>query len=400
MTIERLGLFGFRNFKSVSDIQFPPQALLVAAAPNATGKTNFLESIVMLLRGKSWRATSEECTQWEQLGFMVEGVVRRGDGIDSNLRVSYQCSSQRLKVEEDKAPASIVTFYSHYPFTLFLPEDTLLLIRGPAHRRTFLNHVLVVVPHYLSALVQYQRALKQRNALLKHARLPEEVQVWTELLADHALILWKHRENLAMFLHNHLTDAYERISGERAVFAVKLSFGSTRPESFQEALLSSFDHERRYGYTLSGPHRDDLIITVEGKPVHAVFSRGQIRSLVVALKLLACAYMEHVTGEEPLLLLDDALSELDEGRQQAFLEHLPTTQLLLTCTALPSSLRSRSDVHWLDLQSIIDSRFRYRGISPVDKVLSSSNLRAEEEEVTLSVPDRHTQPAGEAVKAS
>ncbi len=381
MHIERLGLLGFRNFQHVTDIHFPHDALSVVAAPNATGKTNFLESIVVLLRGRSWRATSEACTQWGQNGFMVEGILRRGGDIRNHLRVAYALSSKKIKIEENKAPTSVVAFYSHYPFVLFLPEDTLLFTRGPAQRRTFLNHVLVVVPQYLSALVQYQRALRQRNALLKHARTVEEVRIWTDILVEQALMLWKHRESVAVFLDNHLGDMYEQVSGERATLHIRLAAGTGRPDTFRQALLSLFDQERRAGYTLSGPHRDDLVIAVEGKPVYAVFSRGQMQSLVIALTLLAHAYMEHVTGEKPLLLLDDVLSELDEQRQRALLGHLPGGQLLLTCTTLPALLRERSDVHWLDVRSLIDSRFSRLRVHSTTAHAASLPITDETEEV-------------------
>lgn len=357
MHIEQLGLFGFRNFKRVTNIAFPSHGFLVAVAPNATGKTNFLESIVMLLRGKSWRATHEECTQWHQSGFVVEGAVLRDHDARAELRVSYHLSFRKLKVEEDGVPASIVAFYSHYPFVLFLPEDTLLFTRGPAQRRTFLNHVLTVVPHYLSALVQYQRALKARNALLKRVRTPAEAQVWTDVLAEHAAVLWKHRESAAAFFQGHLRDMYEQVSGERCDFTVTLRRGvSSSQYSFRDTLRSSFHNEKKYGYTLFGPHLDDLVVTVGERLPHAAFSRGQMRGLVMALKLLARSYMENVTGETPLLLLDDVLSELDHERQRVFLDNLPHDQLLLTCTTVPPSLKSRSDVQWLDMRSIVDSR--------------------------------------------
>jgi DNA replication and repair protein RecF len=359
MHIEQLGLFGFRNFRRVADVSFSPQGLLVAAAPNATGKTNFLESIVMLLRGKSWRGTHEECTQWDQSGFIIEGVMQRGYEARSDLRVSYHLSSKKLRVEEDGVPASVVTFYSHYPFVLFLPEDTFLLTRGPAQRRTFLNHVLVVVPQYLSALVQYQRALRHRNALLKRARTFQEVRVWTDILVEHALVLWRYRESFTAFLQSQLRETYERVSGEHSPLTVTLRPGISGPlESFRQALDASFSREQKFGYTLSGPHLDDLIITTGDRPAQAVLSRGQVRGVVIALKLLARGYMENVTGERPLLLLDDVLSELDQQRQRIFLESLPTAQLLLTCTALPSSLKGRSDVQWLDLRPLITARAR------------------------------------------
>ncbi|MCH8748634.1 hypothetical protein IH781_02690, partial [Patescibacteria group bacterium] len=165
MNITSLTLHNFRNFWQSPEIDLPRGALLVAAAPNATGKTNFLESLVVLLRGKSWRGATEDCVRWGQESFTVRGEVEHG-GIKSQLAVRYHRPTKKLRIEEDGSPASPITFFSHYPFILFLPEDSFLFAGGPALRRNFLNQTLVCSPAYVSALVQYQRALRQRNAAL------------------------------------------------------------------------------------------------------------------------------------------------------------------------------------------------------------------------------------------
>lgn len=168
MYINQLSLHHFRNFEDVESVEFPDKALLVAAAPNATGKTNFLEAMVTLLRGKSWRANLAECVQWGADGFLLQGQMSYREG-QANVAVRYHVPTKKVRIEEDGLPASLVTFYNRYPIVLFLPEDTFLFNRGPEQRRNFFNHTLVSLPSYLASLVQYQRALKQRNALLKQA---------------------------------------------------------------------------------------------------------------------------------------------------------------------------------------------------------------------------------------
>lgn len=352
MDIKRLSLTYFRNFARVDEVFLPPGALLVAAAPNASGKTNFLESIAVLLRGRSWRSGIERCVQWGKEGFALQADIRHKESAHVRIGAYYQLGSKGLRLEENDVPASVVTYYGRYPLVLFLAEDTFLFARGPEQRRNFINSVLVGIPSYVAALVHYMRALKQRNAALKRAGASSEVQVWTTPLVEQATTIWKHRESFTAFLNTHLNELYAQLVGESLDFQVRLA---TRVHSheLEQKLREVFSEEQRLGHTVLGPHRDDLVITVHNRLVQDVLSQGQMRSLVLALKIVAHRFLAHTTQEQPLLLLDEALSELDEKRQQQLLKHLPHTQTLLTCTSVPKGLQEREDVHLLDLRLIL-----------------------------------------------
>lgn len=354
MNITKLALYNFRNFTQVDEIVLPVDSLLIAAAPNATGKTNFLEALVMLLRGKSWRAGYAECVQWGQDNFTVRGVVSRTDA-EAELAVQYHEPSRRLRVEENSTPASPVTFYSHYPLILFLPEDTFIFSRGPAARRNFLNRTLISRPQYVAALVQYQRVLKQRNMALKAARQYSDVAAWTDLLVEHGRVLTRQRQEFVVYIKTHVNGIYEQLSAESCDFDVVLHQGE-EDGSLATVLEQSFAHERRYGYTLAGPHRDDVAITTDDRPVAAVLSQGQVRSLVMALKIASWRYIHSVTGEKPIILLDEVLGELDLTRQAALLHHLPTAQAILTCTEIPESVHGHAHAHVLDLRLILPAQ--------------------------------------------
>lgn len=354
MTIKTLRLYNFRNFTSNHEIIFPAEPLLVAAAPNATGKTNFLESLYVLLRGKSFRAPLSDCVQWEQDSFRVEGRVSRGGG-DAYLGVTYNSRERRLSIKEDEVPVSPVTFYSHYPFILFLPEDTFMFTRGPVSRRNFLNTVLVSSPAYVSALVQYNRVLKQRNAVLRQVTDRSHIEAWTNLLVEYATTIWNNRRSLVQFLQAHVKDLYKNFTGEDMSFVVSLMYGVNDVEKYRAILDEAFPQETKYHYTLYGPHRDDLEVTINGRPAKVVLSRGQLKALVLALKVAGYLYMKQMTNQEPLLLFDEVLSELDEARQRAVLQYLPQAQLLLTCTHLPAQLKRRNDVFMLDLNTILQA---------------------------------------------
>jgi len=208
-------------------------------------------------------------------------------------------------------------------------------------------------PSYLAALVQYQRALKQRNAALKQARSWEELEPWTEALVREAETVWKQRQKFSDFLASHVERLYGEVTGEALSFAVRFVPGVKQTTEYRALLEAAWSEERRYHYTLFGPHRDDVEIVTNDRLVQSVLSRGQMRGLTVALKLASWHYLRQTTGEAPLLLLDEVLSELDEGRQERLLTHLPEGQVLLTCTKVPAAVRSISQAQLLDLRNII-----------------------------------------------
>ena len=364
MNVTTLALHNFRNFTQVDEITLPADSLLVAAAPNATGKTNFLEALVVLLRGKSWRASHAECVQWGKESFTVRGTITHDTReAAAHLAVQYYQPQRRLRVEEDGVPASPVTFYSHYPLILFLPEDTFIFSRGPVARRNFLNRILVSRPQYVAALVQYQRVLKQRNMALKSAGSFEDIAVWTDVLVEHADELWRHRLDFVTYTKNHVNEIYEHVSGESASFDLVLE-RDEKEEPLRDTLQRLFPQEKRYGYTLAGPHRDDMVLRHNDRSVSATLSRGQLRSLAVALKVASFRYIHALAHEKPIVLLDDVLSELDAGRQEALLHHLPAAQVIVTCTSVPPTIYSQKNVHALDLSSILSAEAPLPEVSP------------------------------------
>lgn len=352
MHIQSLTLYNFRNFGRVDEIEFPEAPLLIAVAPNATGKTNFIEAIVMLLRGKSFRSHHEDCVQWGEDSFVLQGTIQHLDAT-SRLAIQYHIPSRKLRIEENNIPVSPVTFYAHYPFVLFLPEDTFLFTHGPAVRRNFLNTTLASSSQYISSVVQYYRALRQRNAALKTARSVEDIDAWTELLTIHASAVWAARKAFVLYIENHIEALWADIFGEKLSFDVQLIPGASDVGAYSQLLHEAWEYERKYKYTLYGPHRDDLRVFANGRSVASAFSRGQLRCLAIVLKIAAWHYMKQISRQRPIILFDEALSELDAEHQRSLLEHLPKTQMVLSSTSIPSEVKRKERVHMLDLRTII-----------------------------------------------
>ncbi len=354
MEIKKISLKRFRNLRE-EEIEFPQNGLLVASGANAIGKTNFLESIAVLFRGKSFRTKIENCIAWGSDGLAVKGVVNSKGVGETNLAVRYHKPSRRLRIEEDGEPVSAVSFYAKYPLILFLPTDTLLVLKGPGLRRNFVNQVLVSNQKYIFSLVQYQRALKQRNSVLRSGVNVGMIGPWSNLLAEHAEVLWRFREGLVLFINDNINKIYSELMGEKIDFKIWLNKGVPEGGQFREVLEAMISQDKARGYTVCGPHRDDMEVEVEGKAAKNVLSQGQVRGLVISLKIVAHKYIKQITKNEPLLLLDDVLSELDKERQRALLNNLPYTQTVLTCTYIPETVSLREDAFLLDLGLVAGS---------------------------------------------
>ena len=355
MRIHSFSAHQFRNFPHIDYFELPKAPLVVLVAPNATGKTNFLEAITMMLRARSFRSRADECVMWGSDQFTVKGEMEQG-GLDATLSVQYTKEVKKMHILENGAPVSPITFFGQYPYVLFLPEDAFLFNRGPSGRRNFLNSSLASSGKYLSTIVQYHKVLRQRNASLKNARTPQDINAWTSLLVEYASAVWVDRLEFVAYLHEHVARLYAELFLEYRDISVGLVLGAPSIDSLQEILLESWVYEKKYKHTIYGPHRDDISVTVDGRAASTVFSRGQMRGLVIAMKVASHAFIERRLGRDPILLFDEILSELDPARQETLLNHLPSSQTILTCTSIPDNIRTKSDVASIDIRELMASK--------------------------------------------
>lgn len=350
MRIHSFSAHQFRNFDHIDQLVFPKAPLIAVLAPNASGKTNFLEAIVMMLRAKSFRSRAEECVSWGKDSFVVQGQVD-AEGELLKLSVEYVVAQKKMRIQENGSLVSPVTFFGKYPYVAFLPEDAFLFNRGPVGRRNFLNSALAGSQKYLSSIVQYHRVLRQRNMAIKHAKTFEDIQAWTSLLVEYAQPIWLERLEFVDFLNKRVPSLYKELFFEDRDIQISLTLGAPSTESLGDILYESWEYEKKYKYTLYGPHRDDIAVAVDGRSADAVLSRGQIRGLVIAIKVASRAFIEQRIGRNPILLFDEILSELDPVRQESLLSRLPGSQTILTCTSIPEAIRAKSDVAIIDIRT-------------------------------------------------
>ncbi len=360
MVLSELELQHFRNL-GVQELRFPPEGAAIIGE-NAQGKTNLLEAIYYLESFRSFRgAPDEQLVAFTNLVFHVAGTVAgsvagtvassmagtvAGDEDRPSTRVSaaFDRSRRKKKVTLDGTPASRLTDgLGHLCAVVFSPGDVALVSGGPSIRRRFLNVVLSLnVEGYVVALQRYQKALAQRNASLKAGMGRGAVEVWDEPLVQAGTRVIEERRTWVDDWASAFSEHYSAISGgEGARLRYRASIGTTRnqsiEDSFRDDLAESAEREERQRATVVGPHRDDLTIELGDEAsilsARSYGSGGQQRTAALALRLIEAATVRSKRGTDPLLLLDDAFAELDEGRSERIMELIDkegTGQVILT----------------------------------------------------------------------
>lgn len=321
--------------------------------PNGAGKTNLIEALSILSLTRSCRGNDEaELVTWGAPFYRLKADVLGDDQPARMVEVVSEVTPRKRKtlfVNDIKTAAS--DFVGVVPTVTFLPQDLLLFSGPPAERRKFLDQLLSQVsPEYLMALSQYQHVLQQRNALLKTlAQTGDDasvLDVWDREAARTGAIVTLRRLELIETFSLSFSAELERL-GEvwnGVVLRYDRKTSATTRDALQEELRALFragrDRDILLQGTLNGPHRDDWQVSVDGRDVPSFASRGQERTAVLALLFLQVSYLELARGETPVLLLDDACSELDERHQHALLSGFPRAQVFLTATRLPDHARS------------------------------------------------------------
>ena len=344
MTISHLNLKEFRNFNE-GHLSFRNR-FQIFVGPNAQGKTNILESLYLLSIGKSFRVSDfRDLIRWNSDAGHIKAFIKTNVGEEVREAVLTRDKKHFLK---NGKPASPNQFNS-MPLVLFAPEEILLLRSSPGARRDFIDNLFTKLsPIYGDNLRRYHLALSHRNKLLKKNELDsvsreEQVRFWESPLLEHGDILWKERFRLLTFLNPILERHYRVIAGTE--------FKSARFDYCPNN--DTFDLRRAdeliRGFTLVGPHRDEIIPSLNADPIAHAGSQGEMRSFTLALKLTEIELFENILKKTPILLLDDVMSELDENRSRFFFDYLKTFrgQVFATATALhlfPKNARAGAEV--------------------------------------------------------
>ncbi|MBI2798417.1 DNA replication and repair protein RecF [Candidatus Saccharibacteria bacterium] len=341
--LKALSLQYFRSYTSLT-IEFDSN-LIVIAGPNAVGKTNLIESIFVLATTKSFRGSDAELIQYTKPYYSLQAQYDK-DRIDMHYTtlLSDKPTVHKLaKLNGKRRPLSSVVGLS--PAVLFEPNDMNLLTGPPSQRRKYLDVVLSQTDNiYLEQLRNYKKLITQRNSLLMQARHQAK-----QSIADHLFVydvqLVEPAEYITQTRLKFLTSIVKTVQSKYIILADK---ESRRPKTFYLPNLdpaantlsqyaNSHIRDQAAAHTLVGPHRDDFELKLIEKKRQVAASRGEMRSLLLALKLAELEYMEEQLQKEPILLLDDVFSELDASRRKHLIKAINSHQTFITTTEAPQT---------------------------------------------------------------
>ena len=341
MYITEVSLQNFRNLEQLK-IE-PSRGINVIYGSNAQGKTNFLESLYFCAMGRSLRGKSDQ-------------QLIRFDAEESHIRMMVQRKNLydridvHLKKDEKKGIAvnglpvrKLGDLFGTLYAVIFSPEDLSLVKDGPAERRRFLDMELCQLSKvYYYDLQQYYRILKQRNNLLKeiskNPKLQDTLFVWDDQMAEYGERIIAARKKFLARLDEIASEKLSQLTGGKdhlqTIYKPNCDAGM-----LAEKLQKNLERDIYFGSTQSGPHKDDILFSIDGREVKVYGSQGQQRTTALAARLAEIDLIREETGEDPVLLLDDVFSELDESRQKFLLESIGDLQAFVTCTGIEDSVK-------------------------------------------------------------
>lgn len=325
-----------QNFRSYKDASFElSPGVNIVVGPNASGKTNLLESVLVLARGSSYRAKDGELIQFKKPWARIDG--HHENSAQRTVKITAEPGGKTLEV--DGKVFKRLNLHHTLPVVLFEPNHLQLFVGGPERRRDYLDDLLEqTTPGYSVLRRQYGRALAQRNNLLKNGRAGLNTQIfpWNIRLSQLAGQVVRARSQLVANINKDLGRLYKELSKSRN--RVVAEYASRWPAEAYEShylkkLETSLEEDQARGFTSTGPHREDLTVLLDGHPAQVVASRGEVRTVVLALKVVELRLLQSARdGQTPLLLLDDVFSELDGARRHALTDYLAPYQTFITTT--------------------------------------------------------------------
>jgi len=324
-------------------LEFSPEVTIITGE-NGSGKTSLLEAVYISLQGSSFRGSDRELLQkdspWWKIDVILDDQQTRTIKFDPE-----KITSRKQFVIDSKTTARLPVKYK-YPVVLFEPEDLRLLHGSPTRRRQFIDRFINQLnPLYGPVLRKYERALKQRNNLLKNAYIQDdELFAWNVALAEHGSYIIEQRIAFIEQINQNLAALYQDIAGTHDEVSIHYShtFVGDIKQKLLNELHAHLERDRYLGNTSVGPHRHDVIFNINNSPALSTASRGEARTIVLALKFLEVAIIEQLTGKSPIVLLDDVFSELDTKRQQALSERIEGYQIIMTSTHITRDITAHT----------------------------------------------------------
>ena len=338
MKIKKLFLQNFRNYEN--EIFTFSEGLNVLFGKNGQGKTNCAEAVFYLCTGTSLRIRHDK--QLIRIGAESARIVAEAENRYGNVTIEADIyeNKREIRVNGSKI-AKNADLMGHINSVFFSPGELRLIQDGPDERRRFMNiSISQTSPAYYTALLRYNKILDQRNTLLKNRDVSlvlDTLPVWDEQLCKYAAIIVQKRAEFVEKLAPHAKEFHSFLTDGKEDLVIKPDRkyeGSAEEiaKTLQRRLENNYEKDLRLGFTTVGPHRDDLDVLIGGVDAKAYASQGQTRTAALALKLSEVQIFKILSGEYPILVLDDVMSELDLPRRKKLLKCIADVQTILTCT--------------------------------------------------------------------
>lgn len=343
MYVESLSLNKYRNYDALS-MTFDKN-INILYGDNAQGKTNILESIYMASTTKSHRGSKDrEIIKLGEEESHIRLCIKKSDishRIDMHLR-----KNKNKGVAIDGVTIRRTTeLFGLLNVIFFSPEDLSIIKNGPAERRRFLDLELCQLSRlYYQNLSSYYKILNQRNNLLKqivyNKSLLDTIDVWDMQLLDYGKKVIKERQNFIMMLNELIQEIHSNLTSgkEKLEIVYDKDIGM---DEFEQALKNKISVDLNYTSTQIGPHRDDMILLINGMDARKYGSQGQQRTVALSLKIAEIRLVKNIINDNPILLLDDVMSELDSKRRSALLEEIKNIQTIITCTGYDDFIKEQ-----------------------------------------------------------
>lgn len=323
-----------QNFRTHSDfiLEIGEKSTLISGA-NGSGKTSLLEAIYFALQGTSFRSSDKEILRNDGSSWFR---IDLKDSKDSLRTIIFNDAIQKSKKQflVDGNKKARLSANLRIPVVLFEPDDLQLLSGSPTRRRNFLDYFLSqIFPSFQLALARYNKALKQRNNLLKRDNVSkDELFPWNLMLAEYGAEIISKRQDFLELLNSKIEEVYFEISGVKDEIKIDYLGEKVSKNEILAILSENIERDKILGYTNFGPHKHDIQFIFNRKPAQNVASRGENRSLVLALKFIETDILADLTSKRPIVLLDDVFSELDDDRQKLLTKHFSKYQTIITST--------------------------------------------------------------------
>lgn len=299
---------------------------------NGAGKTSILEAIYAVYCGTSFRGTDSDILAVNETWFRID----TDDDLPYSRSIIFdnRTGSKTKKITIDDKTFARLPQRFRRPIVLFTPRDLQLIDGSPARRRDYLDRIITQLnPQYGTALRRYERALLQRNKLLKqHVQQPDSYFPWNVILSETGAMIMDEREKYIAKINETITAHYQDIAPTSDIITVQHSQHAATSSELLHQYDGAFQHDSVTGSTSIGPHRHDMTIAINQRPAADVASRGEIRTIIIALKYIEANALRERFQDIPLVLLDDVYGELDSVRRQNMTHTLRENQIIVTST--------------------------------------------------------------------